>query len=167
MGRFSKAEEGWEGSFRKKEQCGDKHGAGSILIKKQGKGLRSEYSVKGKPRTSQPDPPPARSQEAGFPDDVLDSIYLHFLISQLTRLGTPGSCKELSGAIRTQEEDGGEGGDWCLLQTPRDEQWTLEAGVLRGVRERQEAVDPRAHLESCGILHTPGKQLTDAGVWAV
>lgn len=47
-------------------------------------------------------------------------MYLHFLISQLTRLGTPGSYKELSGAIRTQEEDGGEGGDWCLLQTPRD-----------------------------------------------
>lgn len=73
MGRFSKAEEGWGGSFRKKEQCDDKHGAGSILIKKQGKGSRSEYSVKGKPRPRQPDPPPARSQEAGFPDEVLDT----------------------------------------------------------------------------------------------
>jgi len=108
MGRFSKGEEGWGGSFRKKEQCGDKHKAGSILIQKQGKGLRCEYSVKGKLRPSQPDPPPARSKEAGFPDDVLDSMHLHFLISQLTRLGTPGSHKELSGAIRIQDEDGGE-----------------------------------------------------------
>lgn len=113
----------------------------------------------------------ARSKEAGLPDDVLDNMELGFPISQLTRLGTPGSHEELSGAIRIQDEEGRERGEKpaslcgvsCLLQTPRDvlQQGVLKAGLLRGVRERQEAVVPRAHLGSCSVLHTPGKQLPD------
>ena len=37
------------------------------------------YSVKGHLRLSQPDPHPARSEEAGFTDDILDSTHLDVL----------------------------------------------------------------------------------------
>ena len=38
------------------------------------------YSVKGNLRLSQPDPHPARSEEAGFTDDILNSKHLDVLL---------------------------------------------------------------------------------------